>query len=389
VFEINVDKEIPNIMGDLLRIKQILINLINNAIKFTKTGSVKVEIKLLEQLDEDVKLKISVKDTGIGIAKDKQHLIFEDFKQSDTSISREFDGTGLGLSITKKLLQLFGTKLELKSVLNEGSEFYFILDFKISNEHDTISINNVINKNYSHLNILVAEDNTVNQMLLKHLLDEKEVNYVFAENGADAVLEYKKNSNFDIILMDINMPKLDGIGATLQIQKYEKENNISNTPIVALTASTLSQDIIKFKATGMVEHLSKPIDKIKLFSTLEEFTHKKFVDNIVESTSYNKDEVSELMAIPKEFLDELIELFFEKVETQLPDLKDAIELNELKKIETISHDIHGSAANIRLESIRQIVEKLEKKSKAKEFDYNYEKQFIKLKESIFQEKGKI
>lgn len=389
VFEVNVDKNIPNIMGDLLRIKQILINLINNAIKFTKIGTVSVDIKLLEQSEENVKLKISVQDTGIGIAKDKQHLVFEDFKQSDTSISREFDGTGLGLSITKKLLALFGSHLELRSELGEGCEFYFTLDVPISKEIKVMEKENVVDKNFSHLNILVAEDNVVNQMLLKYLLDEKNINYVFTENGVEVVEEYKKNPNYDIVLMDINMPKLDGIGATLQIKKYETDNNMDMIPIVALTASTLSQDVVRFKATGMDDYLSKPIDKVKLFNTLATYTNIKLP--IVEEIDlqYNKEEICSSMEIPVEFLDELVNMFFEKVDSQLKSLEDAIEKNELKEIESLAHDIKGSAANIRLEAIREIAEVLEKNSKSNETNYDYKSQFVLLRETISQYKGNI
>ena len=248
---------------------------------------------------------------------------------------------------------------------------------------------NINDDNLSSLNILVAEDNAVNQMLLKYLLEEKNINFVFTENGAEVVNEYKSNNNYDIILMDINMPKVDGISATLQIKEYENNNNIKNIPIVALTASTLTQDVIKFKATGMDDYLSKPIDKVRLFNTLAKYTNVDLSNDTKNTLNYNKVDISSSMEIPVEFLDELVGLFFDKTELQLNELSEAIDINNFQKIESISHDIKGSAANIRLESIRVIAEVLEKNSKLLTKDYNFGEKFAELEKTITEYKGNI
>lgn len=270
-FDISIEQNIPCFYGDLLRLKQILINLLNNAIKFTHKGKVTLSITLLEETQTDIALSFAVSDTGIGIAKEKQYLIFEDFQQSDSSISREFDGTGLGLSITKKLLVLFGSFLKLESESGKGSVFSFVLRSEISKEQKVEQANTSVQYDFSNLRVLIAEDNAVNQILLKYILEEANITCTFTENGEEVVLEYTNNhKHYDIILMDINMPKLDGVNATLQIKEYETKNDLEHIPIVALTANTLSKDIVMFKEIGMADYLSKPIDKNLLFNILQE-----------------------------------------------------------------------------------------------------------------------
>ncbi len=392
-FELIIDDNIPNFNGDVLRLKQIFINLINNAIKFTKEGSVTVSINLVQESPTDIQLKISVLDTGIGIAKEKQNLVFENFQQSDYSTSREFDGTGLGLSITKKLLALFGTKLELTSELGEGSEFYFILDVEISEGNNIVEQveTKILDKNkFKNLNILIAEDNAVNQMLLEYLLDEKKISFSFCENGEEVVSEYKLNhEDYDLVLMDINMPKLDGISATKLIHEYEKENTIKSTPIIALTANTLAQDVLKFKDAGMVDYLSKPIDKDILFNTLSHYTNTRIIKENIEPLLYDKKEVSSSMELPVEFLEELLTLFFDDVENQLIQLDQAIKISEFSNITDIAHNIKGSAANVRLELVRVIAEELEKESKSLSVNYNYNDNAKRLRETIAQYKGNM
>ncbi len=260
------DKNIPKVINtDPLRIKQIIANLISNAIKFTKPHK-----NIFVNFDyEDNSLKVSVKDEGKGIAKDKLSHIFDAFSQEDTSTTREFGGTGLGLSIGSELTKLLGGELKLKSELGVGSEFYFSIPATIGKdiiEQKT----NLKDINFDNKKILLAEDNKANQMYMKVVFKKMKLKFDIASDGVETVDMFKKGK-YDVVLMDENMPNLNGIGATKEILEYEKENNLSHTPIIALTANALKGDRERFLAAGMDEYLTKPVDKKKLSEILGQF----------------------------------------------------------------------------------------------------------------------
>ncbi|MEA3499034.1 MAG: response regulator, partial [Campylobacterota bacterium] len=208
-------------------------------------------------------LNVSVKDEGIGIAKDKLSYIFEAFNQEDSSTTREYGGTGLGLSISNELVKLLGGELKVKSEVNIGSEFYFSIPITIGMELKRIN-KSVDIINFKDKKILLVEDNKANQMFMKVVLKKMSLKFEIANDGVEAVEMFKSDNSYDLVLMDENMPNLDGIGATQQILEYEEQNSLTHTPIIALTANALKGDRERFLDAGMDEYLTKPLDKIKL-----------------------------------------------------------------------------------------------------------------------------
>lgn len=260
-----LDDNLPEVINsDPLRIKQVVSNLISNAVKFTPSGkSISVVISYKNNL-----LNISVKDEGMGIEEDKLVHIFEAFNQEDNSTTREFGGTGLGLSISNSLVKLLGGKLKVDSVKDKGSEFYFSLPVKKGTMQNETLIS-VSNFNFIGKKVLLVEDNKANQIFMKIILQTIKLDFDIANNGVEAVELFKQNHDkYHIILMDENMPKMNGIEATMQILKFEKKNNFKHTPIIALTANAIKGDREKFLDAGMDEYLSKPIKKEVLQNAL-------------------------------------------------------------------------------------------------------------------------
>jgi len=253
-------------LGDAMRIEQILLNLCSNAIKFTNEGSVTLDIETEFVSANKVKLSISVSDTGIGIEKNQHNTLFNAFTQADSSTSRKFGGTGLGLTIAKELCLLMGATLNLKSELGEGSTFTFAVNLTTSEpdiEPEAISKDIDI----TSLNILVAEDNPVNQMVIKAMLGSLGIIPHLVENGEEAV-NIIKEQHFDLVLMDCQMPVMDGYKATELVRAFKSQYTL---PIIALTADAMPEDKIKAKKAGFNEHLAKPIELAKLTECLSQF----------------------------------------------------------------------------------------------------------------------
>ena len=249
---------------DSLKISQVLINLINNSLKFTEKGSVKLEIIALRTDEREQLVRFAVTDTGIGIDEDKIESIFDDFSQEDVTISRKYGGTGLGLSISKGIVTAFKSKIIVESKKNVGSTFYFDLLLPFGTQdlpgNDDKTYSEV---DFQDLKLLIAEDNKFNQMLIKAILDKLKINYVIVENGLQALDEVRKNE-YDLILMDIQMPEMDGLTAS---EKIRNELNI-HIPIIALTANAGKEDERIYLKSGMNGYLSKPFKKEELFEKL-------------------------------------------------------------------------------------------------------------------------
>ena len=279
---LNIEDKVPNfVFADSVRLKQILVNLIGNAIKFTKNGFVKLTIsrETISEDDNRCHLNFSVKDTGIGIKPKNQEKVFQSFIQEDCTITRKFGGTGLGLAISNQLLGLMNSELKLKSKFGHGSEFYFSIDLEIANheviseEEEEKSINyNKTNSSddFSNKKILVVEDNRINMLLIKTLLKSILPGSIILESsdGIKAIKMYKKEKP-DLILMDIQMPIKNGYQTTAEIKNLKRYNK---TPIIALTAGTLLGEKEKCLEFGMDDYISKPILKSKL----EEVLYKWF-----------------------------------------------------------------------------------------------------------------
>ncbi|MGZ2371166.1 response regulator [Ancylomarina sp. YFZ004] len=269
-FNIDIDQNIPKVLrGDSFRLNQIIMNLTNNAVKFTLKGAVNVTIKVLEKNKEWVSILFSVKDTGIGIPDKAQKTLFKEFTQSDSSISRQYGGTGLGLAISKNLTNLMGGKITLQSKQDLGSEFMFELKFEYKEQEMITGLSN--NKELSQdLTILVAEDNPINQKVAVLTLRHLGLTCDIAKNGLEA-LEMYKEKRYDIILMDMQMPVLDGLNASSKIRSYEIDENIDNsTYIIALTANASSDNKQQCLDAGMNNFLSKPFKEDGLKAALSQ-----------------------------------------------------------------------------------------------------------------------
>jgi len=258
------------LMGDPVRISQILSNLINNAIKFTSLGEINIKIERIESSDQ---VKFSVSDTGIGIPKESQNKLFDSFTQADSSTSRRYGGTGLGLAISKHLIEMMDGEIKLESKEGKGSTFTFIISLPVSTKHTntgTLHQQQSITKN-QHSSILadkkalLAEDVVVNQLVAKEILTQAGLSVDLACNGKEAV-EMASSTQYDLIIMDIQMPIMDGYQATREIRKLK---NYIDTPIIAMTANAMDSDKAKCKDAGMNDHIAKPIDANSLIADLE------------------------------------------------------------------------------------------------------------------------
>lgn len=249
------DENIPShLMSDPLKLSQVFMNLVGNALKFTKNGEVKVIAKLLNKEEEDVSLYFEVEDNGIGISKEKQESIFEGFEQGSIQINREYGGTGLGLTIVKSLLGLFDSKIQLRSEIDKGSSFFFELNIKSKDSIvDDIPFE-MTPKDFAFegLHLMIVEDNKINQVITKKMLTKKGITSDIASNGMDAV-ELAEKNKYDAILMDIHMPGISGEEATIRIRKFDTE-----TPIIALTAISLDDSLESFYAAGCNDVVTKP-----------------------------------------------------------------------------------------------------------------------------------
>ncbi len=273
LLNMNIDKSVPDwISADETRVRQILINLISNAIKFTEIGSVDVSLKADLLSNKKYKLNFSVKDTGIGIPEDVKIKLFKPFSQADISTTRKYGGTGLGLAICKELCSKMNGSISVETHLGKGSTFFFNFEAEISKASSGKEKSEVLLKESKNigiqfpLKILIAEDNPVNQMVAQSYL--KKLGYAsdLAENGL-IVLEKIEKNHYDIVLMDCQMPEMDGYEATQAIRKKLKYSNLK---IVALTASSMKEEIDKCKLAGMNDFLSKPIDIASLIKVLTE-----------------------------------------------------------------------------------------------------------------------
>jgi len=263
-FIVSVDKNIPEYLtGDPVRLQQIITNLLNNAFKFTEQGSVSLSVQLIKYSGNKVRLFLNVVDTGIGISDENQKVLFNPFKQVDQSSARKFGGTGLGLVICQKLARLMGSDIRLLSKIDDGSSFNFSIELTVPNSNTKKESNSVVEKvkGFSHINVLVAEDNPTNQLIIKALLSRYDMTFVMVDDGQKAVNSYCTIDNtFNLILMDCEMPVVDGYQAVRLIRSWELEQKVKPIPIFALSAHVLPEHIEKSLTYGMNGHLTKPID---------------------------------------------------------------------------------------------------------------------------------
>jgi signal transduction histidine kinase/AmiR/NasT family two-component response regulator len=268
-----IDPTLPrNVHGDSNRLTQVIINLTNNAIKFTEQGSVCVRAVSVPRInDSDLHIKFSIIDTGIGIPPEKQQTVFEAFCQADSSTTRKHGGTGLGLAISSQLVALMGSKIHVDSIPGKGSTFWFICRLRKGLDHTQNHVSQAAHlpqinyEAFRNVKVLLVEDEAINQMLMTALLTQSGFEVTAVENGEKAVEAVRKN-DFQLILMDLQMPHMDGFEATRRIKAITDRPNLP--PIIALTAHAMGKDREKCLQAGMDDYLSKPISQEELYRVL-------------------------------------------------------------------------------------------------------------------------
>ena len=272
-FHVSIDKSIKNlIIGDITKLSQVLINLINNAIKFSKNGDVWLNIKNTHQTENQITLFFEVKDNGIGIPLEKQESIFESFSQGSVEINRTYGGTGLGLSIVKKLIELLDSTIKLQSEPNKGTAFTFEITFDKGNSLENTSFEEITTrvdgKTFKNKNVLLVEDNKINQMITCKMLERKAINCTIIDNGEEAI-DHLKTNTYDLVLMDVHLPGINGTEATAIIRTFD-----TKTPIIALTAISLNENREMLLSYGMNEVVTKPFVPEDFYTVLASYLAK-------------------------------------------------------------------------------------------------------------------
>ena len=366
-FEIEPDENMPKIvLIDELRLNQVLINLIGNAIKFTHHGEVSLKVTLKSSKDNQHEVEFRVEDTGIGIDEERQKKLFSPYSQGDASTTQNYGGSGLGLVISKRIVEEMGGSLELSSKKNEGSAFYFTLPLK--SEENTEAKKVLVNVKELDLSgkcILVVEDNEINQEVLSMMLENVGATVELANNGADGVQRFEVNRDkYDVILMDLQMPIMSGYEAAAKIRELDTE-----IPIIAITAAAMIEDKQKVLAVGMNEHLSKPVDSRQLYEVLGRYFEQKLKK--VETFKEKFDSVVlDLRALHKnltssELVDKLLQKFLKQLEGEFSDIDKTLIANEENAAERI-HTLKGISGNLAATQLYKTCEKIDKKFKTKQ-----------------------
>lgn len=342
----------PVLTGDPVRLQQVLINLVSNAIKFTKEGRVDLKCKLLSKEKGSNRIKFAVEDSGIGISPDHLSKIFESFQQEDESITRTYGGTGLGLPISKQLVELMGGSIHVESMKDVGSKFYFIIELQEGEITEKAPVNEVDKPSQDALKdirILLVEDNKFNQIIAQSLLEKWQTKIQIAENGQQAV-DILKTTTFDIILMDLQMPVMDGLTASRTIRE---QLNIK-TPILALTANVLKGVIENCMAAGMNGYISKPFNPddfyLKLISLLNldqtqataDKNNNETEEAPAETSCMDLSIISKILKGDEEQVTRMIRKFIEVTPAYVDDLLMAYKDNNIERVEVCAHKIKSS-----------------------------------------------
>ncbi len=393
-----MEENVPSLVyGDQTRLRQVLTNLIGNGLKFTEQGAVTVTISLVNKSNSLSRIKFSVADSGIGIPSEKMTSLFNAFSQADTSHTRKYGGTGLGLAISKELVEMMGGTISVDNTRDKGCIFSFVLKFRNGqgDRNDAPSIEHRLDDQRleamhqidgSH--ILLVEDNTINQQISAEILAKANVTVEIAENGAVAVKKFqaslRKGTRFSAILMDIQMPVLDGYKATKQIREIEsaQTETPSTMPIIAMTAHTMSGDRERGLATGMDDYIGKPVNISELFITLARWIGKEPVSKAVADTSGIQEKqphqetatekhipetlpgvdlhsgIARLEGNSKLYL-RLLKDFTEEYSSCCSDAVELLNHKDHTTVKRLFHTIKGVAANLCIYSIQDLAGKLE------------------------------
>jgi len=370
----NISEKLNRILlGDPVRLNQVLINLINNAVKFTHSGSINV-ICDVDRLQKDTCwVRIEVTDTGVGIPQEKLNTIFESFSQADASVTRKYGGSGLGLTIVKQLVELQRGKITVRSLENKGSTFIVLIPYGVgkartlsrASEASTINLNRALVK---QLNVLLVEDNDINRLYAKSILKNWHCHTDIAENGLVAI-EKVKNNRYDIVLMDVQMPVMDGYEATKAIRLMDSP--ICDVPIVALTANATKKDVELCLASGMNDYLPKPFTpddlQRKIFEDLKIKPAKTSLSHPLKpgDVSFDFTYLRNVSGNNEEFIREMILTFVQTIPPILMEMNISVAEKDWTKLSRLAHQIKPSLALMGMNELRSKVVYIEENGKAK------------------------
>jgi signal transduction histidine kinase/CheY-like chemotaxis protein len=352
-----VDDNVPKILkGDAVRLTQILMNLISNALKFTHKGGVTVTAGVKEKKDEVMLVSFTITDTGIGIEPEKQKSIFERFQQAEAETTRRYGGTGLGLAIVKQLVNLQNGEITVSSEAGKGSVFTVLLPYQLGQENEkvfdidfAVSLQEPI---VQGMKLLVADDNTMNRQLISHLLQQWEIDFDMVINGIEVVEALrKKPSGYDLVLMDIQMPEMDGYTATEKI-RYDLNLTI---PIIAMTAHALAGEREKCLGVGMDEYISKPIDEEHLYKLITSYAVKEKSTNGIIDLNYLRT----FSKGDKNFEQSMIKAFSEQAPVELSELRKAIGQKDYSRIKAIAHNMKSTVSYMGLHNLNGLLQQIE------------------------------
>ena len=359
----------PNIptelVGDADRLRQVLVNLADNAVKFTDEGKVAIHMEAEDVTPDRVTLHATVRDTGVGIPPEQAGRLFRAFAQVDHSMTREFGGAGLGLVISKRLLEMMGGRIWYESIPGVGTTFHFSVPLQRQSEAQRIArdtsplppLPEDQDQAEPSAHILLVEDNPVNQRLAAIMLRKRGWAVTLANNGQEA-LDLHAQYPFDAVLMDVQMPVMDGITATHLMRQREAETG-RRTPIIAMTAHATDADRLRSMEAGMDYHLTKPITADELYAVVEQFLIPAEPPPVEEVTERGLQTLLETLGGDRELLREVIELFLDHYPTELTKLTAAVEQQDTPAVRAAAHTLKGEAAQLGLEKARDLAYQLE------------------------------
>jgi PAS domain S-box-containing protein len=354
----HVDPDIPLLLvGDPIRLQQILNNLIGNAIKFTEVGQVVLTVKKRIDANKYTTLEFLIKDTGIGVTPDEMKLLFKSFSQVDGSYSREFGGSGLGLVISKQLVEMMGGNIWVESEKHIGSNFHFTIKLKHTNRKVTAPrSDHVTPRIRDNLHILLVEDNKINQTVTARMLKEMGYTVEIANNGFEAMARLSEE-NYDMIFMDIQMPGMDGIETTELVRKKEEKTN-KHIPIIALTAHALQGDKEKFLSAGMDDVLCKPVNLLDLLNCVQMRLDTNIEKSLIAEKAVEDDKLSESRVNNHIFKMDL-ESLLHTISIYIRKLQMVIAHKDLILIERIAHKIKVLSIQAGVDKIKNLAFKIE------------------------------
>jgi PAS domain S-box-containing protein len=367
------------VKGDPYRLNQVLNNILSNALKFTDKGRVTIMTGIIEQNEEWAMVEIVIRDTGIGIGKDRIRSIFDPFVQADAAISRKYGGTGLGLTICKNMIEMQNGELLVQSEEGKGSAFTVRIPYQLSTEVMQENENNqeIDYKSLGHRKVLVAEDVELNQYLARHILESWDFEVTIVNNGREAVEQLQAES-FDCILMDVQMPEMDGMEATRHIRQLPDPVK-ANIPIIALTANALKGDSERYLAVGMNDYLAKPFDEPRLFRVIsrnltelaptvaaeKNIPFKNHTSMLPENRLYDLSMVQSVSGGDEGFIKKMVALFIETVPQNMDELMKAVQTEQWDQVAKTAHKLKSTVDSMGIKSIKQEIRTVEANAKQK------------------------